>query len=73
MTKNPRAADPDFLRKQIEHSRIGDRDLAKKPGKSPPPQDGTESEGVVWDDDQSALLDNQDPNKLKRSGQQGSE
>ncbi len=59
MTKDSRDVNPDLVKQEIEKGRMGDRELAKKPGEKPPPKDGTESDGVNWDDDQQALIDNQ--------------
>ena len=73
MTKHPRDVNPDLVRQEVEKGRMGDRELAKKPGEAPPPRDGTESDGTVLDDDQRALIDNQDAGRVRRSGQQGSE
>ena len=66
MTKNPRDVNPDLVKQEIEKGRMGDRELAKKPGEEPPPKDGTESEGTTWDDDQQALIDNQDKSDIER-------
>ena len=68
MTKHPRDVNPDLVRQEAEKGRIGDRKLAQKPGKAPAPRDGSESEGAVWDDDQRALIENQDQNEIEKSG-----
>jgi hypothetical protein len=73
MTKHPRDVNTDLVRQEVEKGKMGDRELAKKPGSPPPPRDATESEGPVWDDDQRQLIENQDPRNLDRSGRQGSE
>ena len=73
MTKHPRDVNPDLVRQEVEKGRMGDRELAKKPGEAPPPRDGTESDGTVLDDDQRALIDNQDAGRVRRPGQQGLE
>jgi hypothetical protein len=66
MTKHPRDVNPDLVKQEIEKGRMGDRELAKKPGTAPPPRDGTESEGTTWDDDQQALIENQDMSEIER-------
>jgi hypothetical protein len=66
MTKHPRDVNPDLVKQEIEKGRMGDRELAKKPGEAPRPRDGTESEGVTWDDDQQALIENQDMSEIER-------
>lgn len=66
MTKHPRDVNPDLVKQEIEKGRMGDRELAKKPGETPPPKDGTESDGVTWDDDQQALIENQDMSEIER-------
>ena len=65
MTKHPRDVNPDLVRQEVEKGRMGDRELAKKPGESPPPKDGTESDGITWDDDQQALIENQDMSEIE--------
>jgi hypothetical protein len=67
MTKNPREVNPDLVRQEIEQGRKGDRELAKKPGVTPQ-KHGGEGQGVVWDDDQRALIENQDADEIDRSG-----
>lgn len=75
MTKNPRDVNPDLVKQEVEKQRMGDRDLAKKPGETPQrrPAGATDDNGPVWDDDQRQLIENQDANEIERSGRRGSE
>jgi hypothetical protein len=57
MTKDPRDVNPDLVRQQREKNSMGDRKLAEKPGRAP--KEGTEGDGVIWDDDQRQLAENQ--------------
>ena len=65
MPKDPKQVNPDLVRQEIEKGRIGDRDLAKKPGPSPDVE--TDGEGVVWDDDQRQLVENQDMSEIEKA------
>ena len=65
MAADPKKVNPDLVRQEIEKGRIGDRELAKKPGETP----GAENtgEGVVWDEDQRQLVENQDMNEIEKA------
>ncbi len=75
MTKTPRDVNPDLVRQGVEKQRMGDRDLAKKPGETPQrrPAGTTEDTGPVWDEDQRQLIENQDASEIERSRRQESE
>lgn len=64
MTKNPRDVNPDLVQQQREKNRMGDRELAEKPGRTP--KQGTEGDGVIWDDDQRQLAENQNALEPRR-------
>jgi hypothetical protein len=57
MSADPKQVNPDLVRQEIEKGRMGDRELAKKPGETPDVEN--KGEGVVWDEDQRQLIDNQ--------------
>jgi hypothetical protein len=61
----PKKVNPDLVRQEIRKGRIGDRDLAKKPGQTPDVEN--EGDGVVWDDDQRQLVENQDMNEIEKA------
>lgn len=66
MPKSQKQVNPDLLRQEIAKGRMGDRDLAKKPGETP--ETGfSEDEAIVWDDDQRQLVENQDMNEIERA------
>lgn len=62
---NPKKVNPDLVRQEIEKGRMGDRELAKKPGQTP--DVANEGEGVVWDDDQRQLVENQDMSEIEKA------
>jgi hypothetical protein len=62
---NPRKVNPDLVRQEVEKGRIGDHDLAKKPG--PPPDVDNGGEGAVWDEDQRQLVENQDMTEFEKA------
>jgi hypothetical protein len=62
---NPKKVNPDLVRQEVEKGRIGDRDLAKKPGQTPAVEN--DGEGVVWDEDQRQLVENQDMNEIEKA------
>ena len=66
MPKNPKQVNPDLVEQEIEKGRIGDRDLAKKPGETPDTGFSEEDEAIVWDDDQRQLVENQDMNEIEK-------
>ncbi len=68
MTKSPREVNPDLVRQEVEKGRQGDRELAKKPGVSPQKSGGEGESTGNWDDDQRALVDNQDPGSARPGG-----
>ena len=65
MAADPKKVKPELGREEIEKGRIGARELAKKPGETP----GVENtgEGVVWDEDQRQLVENQDMNEIEKA------
>jgi len=65
MAANPKQVNPNLVRQEIEKGRMGDRDLAKKPGETPEVEN--DGEGVVWDDDQRQLVENQDMNEIEKA------
>ena len=67
MPKDPKQVNPDLVEQEIEKGRIGDRDLAKKPGEPPDTGFSEEDEAVVWDDDQRQLVENQDMNEIEKA------
>jgi hypothetical protein len=67
MAKDPKQVNPDLVRQEIEKGRMGDRELEKKPGESPGSGFSEESEGIVWDDDQRQLVENQDMNEIEKA------
>ena len=67
MPKDPKQVNPDLLRQEIEKGRIGERDLARKPGETPDLGLSEEDEALVWDDDQRQLVENQDMNAIEKA------
>jgi hypothetical protein len=65
MAKDPKDVNPDLVRQEVEKGYVGDRELAKKPGKTPEIEN-TE-EGAVWDDDQRQLVENQDMTEIEKA------
>jgi hypothetical protein len=61
---NPKKVNPDLVRQEVEKGRIGDRDLAQKPG--PTPAVENDGEGMEWDDDQRQLVENQDMSEIEK-------
>jgi len=62
---NPRKVNPDLVRQEVEKGRIGDRELAKKPGQAPEVEN--DGDGVVWDEDQRQLVENQDMSEIEKA------
>ncbi len=62
---NPRKVNPDLVRQEVEKGRMGDRALAKKPGETPPIEN--DGDGLVWDEDQRQLVENQDMNEIEKA------
>ena len=67
MAKDPRQVNPDLVRQEIEKGRIGDRDLARKPGETPDTGFSEEDEAIVWDEDQRQLVENQDMSEIEKA------
>jgi hypothetical protein len=67
MPKNPKQVNPDLVRQEVEKGRIGDRDLARKPGETPDIGFSEADEAIVWDDDQRQLVENQDMNEIEKA------
>lgn len=65
MAQDRKRVNPDLVRQEVEKGRMGDRDLAKKPG--PAPQSGETEEVAVWDDDQRQLVENQDMSEIEKA------
>ena len=65
MAKDPKDVNPDLVRQEVEKGRVGDRDLAKKPGKIPETEN--DGEDAVWDDDQRQLVENQDMTEIEKA------
>ena len=67
---NPKKVNPDLVRQEVRKGRMGDRELARKPGKTP----GTANtgEGIIWDDDQRQLAENQDMSEIEKAEQKRS-
>ena len=65
MAKDPKDVNPDLVRQEVEKGRVGDRALARKPGKVPEIEN--DGEGVVWDDDQRQLAENQDMTEIEKA------
>ena len=65
MAKDRKDVNPDLVRQEVEKGRVGDCELAKKPGKTPETEN-TE-EGAVWDDDQRQLVENQDMTEIEKA------
>lgn len=65
MAQDRKRVNPDLVRQEVEKGRVGDRDLAKKPG--PTPQTGDDDEGAIWDDDQRQLAENQDMSEIEKA------
>ena len=66
MPKSQKQVNPDLVRQEIEKGRIGDRDLAKKPGETPDTGFSEEDEAIICDDDQRQLVENQDMNEIEK-------
>jgi len=66
---NPKKVNPHLVRQDIEKGRMGDRELAKKPGQTP--DIANEGEGLVWDDDQRQLVENQDMSEIEKAERNG--
>ena len=62
---NPKKVNPDLVRQEVEKGRMGDRELARKPG--PAPDVENEGEGVTWDEDQRQLVENQDMSEIEKA------
>jgi hypothetical protein len=62
---NPKKVNPDLVRQEVEKGRMGDRELSKKPGQTPDVEN--EGEGVVWDEDQRQLVENQDMSEIEKA------
>ena len=67
MPKNQKQVNPDLVRQEIEKGRMGDRALEQKPGAEPDIGFSEEAEGIVWDDDQRQLVENQDMNEIEKA------
>ena len=67
MAKDPKQVNPDLVRQEIEKGRMGDREEEKKPGESSGTGFSEEREGIVWDDDQRQLVENQDMNEIEKA------
>ena len=67
MAKDPKQVNPDLVEQEIEKGRIGDRDLAQKPGETPDTGFSEEDETIVWDDDQRQLIENQDMDEIEKA------
>ena len=52
MTADPNQKNPDLVRQHIEKGRMGDRDLAEKPGPKPPRRGSPEVEEPAPQDEQ---------------------
>ncbi|WP_421696371.1 hypothetical protein [Aestuariivirga sp.] len=66
MAENRKTINDELLEQEIERGRMGDRELAQKPGKTPGSRnDGDET--LVWDDDQRQLIENQDGADAERT------
>jgi hypothetical protein len=61
---NPKKVNPDLVRQEVEKGRMGDRELARKPG--PAPDVANDGEGVIWDEDQRQLAENQDMSEIEK-------
>ena len=68
MAAYPKKVNPDLVRQEIEKGRMGDRELAKKPGETPGVEN--DGEGVVWDEDQRQL-DRESGHERNRKGARG--
>ena len=66
MPKNQQQVNPDLVRQQVEKGRLGDRDLARKPGETPDTGFSEADEAIIWDDDQRQLVENQDMNEIEK-------
>lgn len=65
MAQGRKRVNPDLVRQEVEKGRIGDRELAKKPGRGP--KAGIPAEGAIWDDDQRQLVENQDMSEIEKA------
>jgi hypothetical protein len=67
---NPKKVNEDLVRQEVRKGRMGDRALGQKPGKTP----GTANTdvGIIWDDDQRQLAENQDMSEIEKAEQKGS-
>jgi hypothetical protein len=66
---NPKKVNKDLVRQEVRMGRMGDRELGQKPGKTP----GNENtgDGIIWDDDQRQLAENQDMNEIEKAERNG--
>ena len=65
MPADPKKVNPDLVRQEIKKGRMGDRELAKKPGHKPAVEN--DGDGVVWDEDQRQLIENQDMDEIEKA------
>jgi len=65
MAADPKGVNPDLVRQEVEKGRVGDRELARKPGKVPETEN--DGEGAEWDDDQRQLVENQDMTEIEKA------
>ena len=66
MPKRRKQVNPELVQQEIDKGRIGDRDLAQKPGFTPDTGFSEEGEAIVWDDDQRQLVENQDMSEIEK-------
>ena len=65
MAAGPKKVNPGLVRQEVEKGRMGDRELAKKPGETPGVANTGDS--LEWDDDQRQLVENQDMNEIEKA------